>query len=167
MKRISNLVFAAVAVFVMVGCNNNAKEPKVERVPYTITQSETNERDCIAHLNNGVDVHLFSWDVEYDLKNSKDMTDTLTICMNIELEMRRVVDVLNREYKGYAIVPNSDYNKVTPSSTFKYDFDDILLYYKWELEVVSPQNTHYVITFNSDLGKDYKGYYKITNIIIL
>lgn len=164
MKRISNLVFAAVAVFVMVGCNNS-KEPKVERVPYTITQSETNERDCIAHLNNGVDVHLNSWDVKYDLENSKYMTDTLTICMNIELEMRRVGDVLNREYKGYAIVPNSDYNKVTPSSTFKYDFDNILLYYKWELEVVSPQNMqHYVITFNGNLRNST---YEITNIIIL
>lgn len=163
MKRISNLVFAVAAILVMVGCNNS-KEPKVERVPYTITQSETNEMDCIAHLNNGVDVHLISWDVEYDLKNSKDMTDTLTICMNIEWEMKRVVEVLNREYKGYAIVPNSDYNTAKPSSTFKYDFDDILLYYKWEFEVVSPQNTHYVITFNSDLRNST---YDITNIIIL
>ena len=167
MKRISNLVFAAVAVFVMVGCNNNAKEPKVERVPYTITQSETNERDCIAHLNNGVDVHLNSWAVEYDLEKSKDMTDTLTICINIEWEMKRVVEVLNREYKGYAIVPNSDYNTAIAFSSFKYDYDDIILYYEWKFEVVSPQNTHYVMTFNSDMGKDYKGYYKITNIIIL
>ena len=138
MKRISNLVFAAVAVLVMVGCNNS-KEPKVERVPYTITQSETNEMDCIAHLNNGVDVHLNSFYVEYDLKNSKDMTDTLTICMNIELEMKRVVEVLNREYKGYAIVPNSDYNQ-TKSLTYKYDYDNIILYYEWKFEVVSPQN---------------------------
>lgn len=164
MKRISNLVFAVAAIFVMVGCNNNAKTPKVERIPYTITQSETNERDCIAHLNNGVDVHLDSWAVEYDLEKSKDMTDTLTICINIEWEMRRVVEVLNREYKGYAIVPNSDYNTATTSSTFKYDFDDILLYYEWKLEVVSPQNTHYVMTF---YGNIEKGYYEITNIIIL
>lgn len=165
MKRISILIFVVAAFFVMVGCNNNnAKAPKVERIPYTITQSETNERDCIAHLNNGVDVHLNSFDVEYDLKNSKDMTDTLTICINIELEMRRVADVLNREYKGYAIVPNSDYNKVKPFSTFKYDVEDILLYYKWELEVVSPQNMHYVMTFYGNIAK---GYYEITNIIIL
>ena len=163
MKRISNLVFAVAAIFVMVGCNNS-KEPKVERVPYTITQSETNERDCIAHLNNGVDVHLDSWAVEYDLEKSKDMTDTLTICINIEWEMKRVVEVLNREYKGYAIVPNSDYNTANPSSTFKYDFDDILLYYEWKLEVVSPQNMHYVMTFYGNLKK---GYYEITNIIIL
>lgn len=165
MKRISNLVFAAVAVFVMVGCNNS-KEPKVERVPYTITQSETNEMDCVAHLNNGVDVHLDSWAVKSDIEKVEGLEDTISICLNVEWEMKRVVEVLNREYKGYAIVPNSDYNQ-TKSLTYKYNYDGIILYYEWKFEVVSPQNTHYVITFNSDMGKDYKGYYKITNIIIL
>lgn len=163
MKRISNLVFAVAAIFVMVGCNNS-KEPKVERVPYTITQSETNEIDCVAHLNNGVDVHLNSWSVKLDMENVEGLEDTISICLNVEWEMKRVVDVLNREYKGYAIVPNSDYNQAS-SFTYKYDIDGYILFNEWKFEVVSPQSMqHYVITFNGNLRNST---YDITNIILL
>ena len=158
MKRISNLVFAAVAVFVMVSCNTT------ERKPGTITQSETNERDCVAHLYNGVDVHLDSWVVKLDIEKVEGLEDTISICKNVEWEMGRVVEVLNREYTGYAIVPNSDYNQTT-SFTYKYDIDGYLLFYEWQFEIVSPQsNKHYLITFNRNWRYPK---YDITNIIIL
>lgn len=161
MKRISNLVFAAVAVFVMVGCNTT--ETKQERKAGTITQSETNEMDCVAHLYNGVDVHLDSWAVKLDIEKVEGLEDTISICKNVEWEMERVVKVLNREYKGYAIVPNSDYNQAI-SFTYKYDFDGYILFYEWKFEVVSPQSMqHYVITFKSNRYSTYD----ITNIIIL
>ena len=159
MKRISNLVIAAVAVFVMVGCNT------IERKAGTITQSETNERDCVAHLYNGIDVHLDSWEVKWDMENTEGLEDTISICKNVELEMSRVVELLDRAYTGYSIVPNSDYNETT-AFTYKYDIDGNILFYEWKFEIVSPQSKkHYLITFKSDLGL-HSTYY-ISNIIIL
>ena len=158
MKRISNLVFAAVAVFVMVGCNTT------ERKPGTITQSETNERDCVAHLYNGIDVHLDSWVVKSDIGKVEGLEDTISICKNVEWEMERVVEILDRAYTGYEIVPNSDYNKVT-AFTYKYNIDDNILFNEWQFEIVSPQSKkHYLITFKRNW---WYTTYDITNIIIL
>ena len=158
MKRISNLVFAAVAVFVMVGCNTT------ERKAGTITQSETNERDCVAHLYNGVDVHLDSWAVKSDIGKVEGLEDTISICKNVEWEMGRVVEILDRAYTGYEIVPNSDYNKAT-SFTYKHYIDEDRLFFEWQFEIVSPQSKkHYLITFNRNLSYPT---YDITNIIIL
>ena len=158
MKRISNLVFAAVAVFVMVGCNTT------ERKPGTITQSETNERDCVAHLYNGIDVHLDSWTVKWDMENTDGLRDTISICKNVEWEMERIVELLDIAYTGYSIVPNSDYNKVTAFS-YKHYIDGDRLFNEWQFEIVSPQSKkHYLITFKMNWRYST---YDITNIIIL
>ena len=158
MKRISNLVFAAVAVFVMVGCNTT------ERKAGTITQSETNERDCVAHLYNGIDVYLDSWAVKSDIGKVEGLEDTISICKNVEWEMERGVEILDIAYTGYEIVPNSDYNKAT-SFTYKYDIDGNIIFYEWQFEIVSPQSKkHYLITFKRNWRYPT---YDITNIIIL